>query len=56
MTNSQYYDKAIAYMASVPYVCDESIQLITELYNVNPAVVREDITKARKGEYHYAED
>lgn len=55
MTNRTYYDNAIRYMSTTPYTCTESVQLITELFNVNTAVVREDIRKARKGEYHYAE-
>jgi hypothetical protein len=56
MTNRTYYDNAIRYMATTPHTYDESIALISELFNVNPAIVREDISKARKGEYHYAEN
>ena len=54
MTNRAYYDSAIRYMTTVSHVYDETVRLITEQYNVNPAIVREDISKARKGEYNYA--
>jgi hypothetical protein len=56
MTNRTYYDKAIAYMAIVPYVCIESIELISHLFEVNGRIVADDISRARKGEYTYAEN
>jgi|WetSurMetagenome_2_1015567.scaffolds.fasta_scaffold391790_1 hypothetical protein len=54
MTNRTYYDRAIAYMAIVPYVCVESIELISHLFEVKGRIVADDIAKARKGEYTYA--
>jgi hypothetical protein len=53
MTNRAYYDNAVRYMSSTSYTYAESVALISELFNVNPAIVREDIRKARKGEYKY---
>jgi len=54
--NRRYYDRAIAYMAITPYVCIESIDLISHLYSVNGRIVAHDIAMARKGEYRYAQD
>jgi hypothetical protein len=56
MTKRIYYDKAIAYMAIAPYVCMESIELISRIFEVNGRIVADDLSKARKGEYTYASD
>ena len=56
MTARNYYDSAIRYMTTVSHVYDETVRLITDQYNVNPAIVRADIESARKGEYRYAKN
>ena len=56
MTNRQYYEKALKYLALAPFVPIESIGLVAVLFEVPARTVAQDIGKARKEEYHYAQD
>jgi hypothetical protein len=51
MSSHSTYDSAIVYLASRPCVCRESIDLVSSLFNVDFAIIENDIALAKRQKY-----